>query len=445
MITLEKIIYFITGIYILVFPIIPGNFNIKGVLLDGNIILNIIAGLFFMKQIIKILIVKFSNTKFIPSKLSQRKLFQHCLFKTHNLSHYPLSLSLIIFSLAVILSITYSSDKTIAFYEAFRLFTIIALYLVLKYSINSKKKLSIYLRFLMMSAFIVFFLGIIEYIIKVFHIYKDIPPVQIRIFSVLEQPNNLGVYAIFFIFPGIMLFIKEKKREYKIFYGLLTLLGIINIFLSGSRNAMQGLIFGLVGLSLIYNFKIIFINIIFPLLFIIPQFRLRFCQIGDMSQNYSRINIWKTVLYMIKDNPIWGIGIGNFSYKYPIYLKLHPQLVNLNEVNSIFHAHNLYLKFYSELGLFGFSGFISFIIFTFSNLKRYISLENNSFLYSFFYGFGVSFLVFLEMSIFDNFFSATKILSLFFILIGIMEGNYRINKEANQKNKEIEVNKSKIA
>ncbi len=69
------------------------------------------------------------------------------------------------------------------------------------------------------------------------------------------------------------------------------------------------------------------------------------------SENYTRISIWQAALGAIDRFPLTGVGPFGFSHLYP--------LVRLPDGDeTAFHAHSLYLTFFAELGIVGFSAFL---------------------------------------------------------------------------------------
>lgn len=64
----------------------------------------------------------------------------------------------------------------------------------------------------------------------------------------------------------------------------------------------------------------------------------------------SRLEIWKTTLYMLGEVPLTGFGPGNFEAVYPFYID--PS--SLSGRFSQEHAHNIFLQTYGEAGLPGF-------------------------------------------------------------------------------------------
>lgn len=83
-----------------------------------------------------------------------------------------------------------------------------------------------------------------------------------------------------------------------------------------------------------------------------------------------RIVAWNIFL----DYPIAGIGPSNFISNYTNENFINP-LANVKGVWT--HAHNIYFKFLSENGIFGFSGFIALIIFQLKVLWKSIIEKHN--------------------------------------------------------------------
>src|SRR5258708_13675130 len=62
-----------------------------------------------------------------------------------------------------------------------------------------------------------------------------------------------------------------------------------------------------------------------------------------------RLGIWARTLDMIRNRPLRGVGLGNFSKEFE--RGYSRQLIN--EGRSSLHAHNLWLHQYAELGVIG--------------------------------------------------------------------------------------------
>lgn len=74
----------------------------------------------------------------------------------------------------------------------------------------------------------------------------------------------------------------------------------------------------------------------------------------ERSSLASRVMIWKSSVKMIADQPIIGIGPGNFQDKYLDYQKYFPPYLEW----AAPEPHNLYLAFWLESGFFGLAGFL---------------------------------------------------------------------------------------
>lgn len=211
-------------------------------------------------------------------------------------------------------------------------------------------------------------------------------PSIIRLFGSFTDPHSFALYLLLacpilyiFVFP----ILKDKKvlwknfrkiRFSKWFLGVLFILTLFFIILSGTRGIWLSAVCGLI--AIIYLFistkdlqrsvsyilltALIFITLI-PITSIfatIPQFkeklgpdamlvlkRLSSILNIDETSNQGRIFIWKKTLESIKKSPLLGIGIGNF----PIILE---QDIKLAKAGS--SAHNLYLNFGAEGGVSAF-------------------------------------------------------------------------------------------
>ncbi len=70
-------------------------------------------------------------------------------------------------------------------------------------------------------------------------------------------------------------------------------------------------------------------------------------QSGDSSGNIARLQVWADTLKMYTDFPLVGIGLGTFSYVYPIYR-------SQQGLGAFTHAENDYLQALVETGSIGF-------------------------------------------------------------------------------------------
>jgi O-antigen ligase len=92
----------------------------------------------------------------------------------------------------------------------------------------------------------------------------------------------------------------------------------------------------------------------------------------------NRTYIWKDSMNMLKDFPVLGVGLGNFSLAYTLYKE------NAYWPHVYDHAHNDYIELATETGIVGFALVFWALIAFFRNLYRnekYFSSEKDPFSY----------------------------------------------------------------
>jgi putative inorganic carbon (HCO3(-)) transporter len=93
---------------------------------------------------------------------------------------------------------------------------------------------------------------------------------------------------------------------------------------------------------------------------------------GDSSNNF-RMNVWTSVVQMIKDRPILGIGPGNNAFN-----KIYPQYMRARF--SALSAYSIFLEVLVETGIIGFSCFLWLLVVIFNQgiqqLRRLRALAN---------------------------------------------------------------------
>ena len=251
-----------------------------------------------------------------------------------------------------------------------------------------------------------------------------------RISSFLENSNILGLYAVLAIFIVIMLFLNSKNKYQKICFSTFSILLIVNIILSQSRNALLALVFGSILLSILYNKKLLLpSSIILSTLLVLPISRTRILDILSTNQNISRIKIWKITNLIIKDHSLFGVGYDTYSAVYPDYVTTYNDLMIRNDYIA-YHPHNVFLKFQSELGIPGTIFFVLFIVLTLYNLYKNIKLSKSSKEKAIIIGTIVSFLCFLFMNVVDSYFNSPKAIITLCVVLGI--SNFYSNKKVKE-------------
>ena len=153
-----------------------------------------------------------------------------------------------------------------------------------------------------------------------------------------------------------MLVIGSKIERNKWRYLLLSGMCCVGLVLSQSRGPALGFLVGLLCILLL-EFKSNFYAAIsagaFVLgaIFSLPRFSMgrHLLESGPSSSINIRLELWKVAWEMFLKNPIFGVGLRNYSYRFHSY---HPSIVG--DVSSWGNPHNLYLFTLAEQGLTGF-------------------------------------------------------------------------------------------
>ena len=218
-----------------------------------------------------------------------------------------------------------------------------------------------------------------------------------RVYGTLKpyNPNLLAGYLIA-CFPAVigvtLLTIEKRHRKSSVIAIAATLISLMAIFQTGCRGAYLALI-GILGAYFLISYRIIFydfaafahlkklwINITSGLICastiaiacmpkiwhrIISIFLLR----GDSSTSF-RMNVYEASSKMFTDNPLFGIGLGNQTFRevYGYYMKTGFDALG---------AYSVPLEIAVETGIFGFIAFFAFIILMLINGAKYICQDQS--------------------------------------------------------------------
>lgn len=177
--------------------------------------------------------------------------------------------------------------------------------------------------------------------------------IENRVVSTFGNPNVLAEYLIMLLPVIFSIFVCAKsgvKKFASLF--LLIICGACLLF-TWSRGAWLGILFGMLIFMLLYSratLKILSFFVLFvPFLpFVLPSTIVeRFTSIGNLrdSSTSYRVNIWKGVVSMLRDNVFGGIGVGEGAFS-DVYMKY-----SLAGIESAPHSHNLFLQIIVELGI----------------------------------------------------------------------------------------------
>lgn len=198
-----------------------------------------------------------------------------------------------------------------------------------------------------------------------------------------NSPNYLAMYLAPAIIIGACLGEKIycEAKKLKIVYSLSFLSVLISFYLTHSYAAWAAVIVSIFSVQIIKNKNkitksrvlaggaVVLLIIIF-LQWNSPKFQ-NMIKLDERSSLASRVIVWKAAGKIISDNPLWGVGPGNFQNKYLEYQKHFPPYLEW----AVPHPHNLYLAFWLYGGILSLAGFITLIFFWF---REMVKKEKNS-------------------------------------------------------------------
>ncbi|MFH2136995.1 MAG: O-antigen ligase family protein [Candidatus Omnitrophota bacterium] len=196
---------------------------------------------------------------------------------------------------------------------------------------------------------------------------------QRRVVGWFSGPNILAGYILMLAavcFAHIVEFLKEgNKRQLRafcfaglfLFAALLATKAVSAIF-----SLIAGLsVFAVIILKKNILLRKIIIGMIFFMIccsgFVFMNRINCFLNLNNSNNSLTqRVNYWTSSILMIKENPIAGVGAGNFGLVYPRFKK-----TSANETN---YAHNLFLQLWVENGIFYLACFVLFLMCLFKHL-----------------------------------------------------------------------------
>ncbi|HIK14314.1 MAG TPA: putative bicarbonate transporter, IctB family [Leptolyngbyaceae cyanobacterium M33_DOE_097] len=209
-----------------------------------------------------------------------------------------------------------------------------------------------------------------------------------RVYSYLGNPNLLAGYLLPAVILSAMAFFVWQSKVQKALAVTMVLVNGACFLWTYSRGGMIGIVFSMFALAVLLAtwWSVYFppfwrkwalpvgvgglAVVILAAMLVVPTLRDRALSIfagrGDSSNNF-RINVWQSVLQMIKARPILGIGPGNnaFNLIYPAYQRTR---------FSALSAYSIILEVAVETGIIGLTCFLWLLFVTISlgwqQLKR---------------------------------------------------------------------------
>lgn len=182
-----------------------------------------------------------------------------------------------------------------------------------------------------------------------------------RVRGFYGSPNNLALY-LGRVFPLTLAVLAWGQKDWRKWaYGAAAAAMACVLFLTYSRGAwVIGVPVSLLFLAALRGRRTLVVTAVvmvvagFAMLLFAGQGRLASLLNTTEGTTYFRVQLWQSSWAMIRDHPVWGVGLDNFLYHYRTYYVLPTAWEEFN----LSHPHNLLLDGWLRLGLVGLAAFL---------------------------------------------------------------------------------------
>lgn len=246
-----------------------------------------------------------------------------------------------------------------------------------------------------------------------------------RIRGLYGSPNNLSLFLdrIVPVLAVVAFFARQSWR--RIAYALCSLPVLLCLYLTYSRGAwLLGLPAAALFVGLLRGRRALWISlavigvIALSLLPLIGTERLASLLDTQGGTTFFRLKLWQSSLNMIKDHPLFGVGLDNFLYQYRTRYVLPEAWQELD----LSHPHNVILDYWTRLGIPGVVALVWLegAFFT-KGLRLYRRLPDRD-EQALALGLMASMVACLSHGLIDNSYFLVDLAFVFFITVGIMVG-----------------------
>lgn len=271
----------------------------------------------------------------------------------------PFDRLVLLFAAIAGLSVFVSPDRAFSFYNYYNLVGIyVVAYFLTGQLVRDEEQLRRIMEALALGAVVVVVYGFSQFFVGIDTSQmkwvdgEAFPELKKRVFSTWENPNILAGYlneVICFVFAFLMAG-KERLARFLLGISLLALVGcLLMTYARGAFLAIAAVI-GLYGIFRDWRVLFACVGVGAAALFSEPLLAERLISAFTAADTSSemRLALWESTVAMIFDHPVMGIGWGAYWMVYPQY----DFYINDPAV-KIVHAHNMYLHFAAEIGVFG--------------------------------------------------------------------------------------------
>ena len=245
---------------------------------------------------------------------------------------------------------------------------LMAVFFVAKDAIDTEEKLDFILWVLISMGALIALYAVYQYIVGVemdaAWVDAESFDITTRAYATFNNPNVLGEYLILVGSLAAGMMWKMRNWFGRLYYTGCFGVICLGLVATGSRGAMLGLMFSAGLFVLLSEKRLIPLGVVLLLMmpFILPEsLWTRIASSVTMSDSSSlyRVSIYSAAFDIIRHYWQTGIGIGAFNQIYPLFSF---------EAANAYHAHNLFLQEFIELGIVGFVVMVLLFLFFFQKL-----------------------------------------------------------------------------
>lgn len=272
----------------------------------------------------------------------------------------PLDLPILCLFLAACISIIFSVDPANSLKGVRSMWIILTYFLFVHYA-NDVPTIKKILKILIIFTTIAAFYGIFQYItgIDIIHPFEEGRATfegKLRVQGFFNKPLTFGEYLIIILSLMIGLLLNGKRKVVLFLSAMVIFLALLWTY---TRSSWLGFGSALIFVGIMKGKKVSIsiltaVVVVSLMVFALSPLMLKRAEsIFDTSN--PRVLIWQSSLSMIKDHPLTGVGIGNYSKVCPDYYK---RFDSEGRKLSRSHAHNNLLQMMVTRGLFGLAAFL---------------------------------------------------------------------------------------
>lgn len=177
---------------------------------------------------------------------------------------------------------------------------------------------------------------------------------RMKVAGMFQNANSAGFMFMLSTPFWIALLLWHKKRIIRLWSAIIAFIMLAGLALTGARASIVGVFvsfffFALWKRKLKYYIGALVVIVV--IIFSTPQIQELFSAAARVDRGLtSRDVIWKNAFDIIKKNPIFGVGLGNFMHSYSPYLST---AWDKGFIQDIPHAHNYIISKTADMGIFG--------------------------------------------------------------------------------------------